>query len=595
MSTPMKIILLSIAILAFLSPPRPGIAAGPDDEPADEKATADSEPSDELLITLQAPLMSPLFADTPVAVVNEEPITFRDLTKRIASIHSEKVDEATSAKKNYANLLERVITTMLIVQEARNIGLDELPEVENPIDQLSTQLLAASLMSPQLETVEADAAEVDELYKKLSREFLLTALRFKREEDALAFQKEYESGDDFSALATRFIGVGRAAGEIDGQQYMKLKDLLPQIAQAAFEMDEDSLSPIFTADGGFLLFYLDDMRFYQDAGVKEEARQTILAPLKKEKADEYIDFLIREYSSIDRELLDEVDLERQTTGYLWSREEQPVDFEKFLDDDRVLATVHGDEPFVVTVGDLAGEVRSKRFHGVEEAAKKRTLNKEKWPVLRDMLFRRILRIEAAKQGKDQTEEYLDAINETTNSLLFDTFVSRIITPDVKISEQEARDYYAKHLDDFSSPTMLRMNGLVFSTVPDAESALMKLRRGADFRWVSANSPGQVDKEAEETLNFDSALLSLTALPEDLRKAAEGAQRGDSLLYSGRENHHYVITIEKVFPAEPQPYQAARQSIAAILFEQKTRALIEDWRGKLKEAYETRIFVTGLDD
>ena len=260
----------------------------------------------------------------------------------------------------------------------------------------------------------------------------------------------------------------------------------------------------------------------------------------------------------------------RTTGYLWSREEQPVDYEKLLDDDRVLATVHGDEPFIVTVGDLADEVRSKRFHGVEEAARKRTLNKEKWPVLRDLLFRRILRIEAANQGKDQTEEYLDAIEEYTNSLLFDTFVSRIIAPDVKISEQEALDYYAEHLGDFSSPAMLRMNGLAFSTLPDAERALMKLRRGADFKWVSANSPGQVDKEAESTLNFDSALLSLTALPEDLRKAAAGAQRGDSLLYSSRENHHYVITIEKVFPAEPQPYEAARQSIAAILFEEKTK-------------------------
>ena len=234
----MKIIFLSIAILAFLSLPRPGIATDPDDEPADEKATANSGSSDELLITLQAPLLSPLFADTPVAVVDEEPITFSDLTKRIASIHAENADEATPAKKDYANLLERVITTKLIVQEARNIGLDELSEVESRIDQLSTQLLAASLMSPQLETVEADAAEVDELYKKMSREFLLTALRFKREEDALAFQKEYESGGDFSALATRFIETGRAAGEIDGQQYMKLKDLLPQIAQAAFEMDD---------------------------------------------------------------------------------------------------------------------------------------------------------------------------------------------------------------------------------------------------------------------------------------------------------------------------------------------------------------------
>ena len=175
------------------------------------------------------------------------------------------------------------------------------PRSKSQIDQFSTQLLAASLMSPKLETVEADPAEVDELYKKMSREFLLTALRFTREEDALAFQKEYESGGDFTGVAARFIEAGRAEGEIDGQQYMKLKDLLPRIAQAAAELKPDSLSQIFSSDGGFLLFYLHDVRFYEDPALKEEARQTVLAPLQKEKADEYIAFLLGEYSTIDRE------------------------------------------------------------------------------------------------------------------------------------------------------------------------------------------------------------------------------------------------------------------------------------------------------
>lgn len=594
MRKPTKTTLLSIAILAFLSSPQSGFATDPHDVPAHEETTGDPQSNQELVITLQAPLMSPLFSKTPVAVVDEEPITFSDLTKLIASIHAGRAAEATAARKDYANLLERLIRTKLIIQEARNIGLDELPEIQSQIDQLSIKLLAAALMSPKLETVEADAAEVDALYEQMSRELLLTALTFKREEDALAFQEQYRSGGDFTGLARRFIEAGRAEGDIDVQQYTKLKDLLPQIAQAAFEMDADSISPIFTADGGFILFYLDDIRFYEDATVKEEARQKILTPLKRKKADDYVDFLIEEYSTINRDLLDEVDFETQKTGYLWSREEQPVDHQQLLDDDRVLAIVHGDEPFTVTVGDLAGEVERKRFHGVEEAAQKRGLNKKKWPVLRDVLFRRIVRIEAASQGKDQTEEYLDAIGEYTHSLLFDTFVRKIVAPDVKISEEEVRDYYAEHADEFSSPTMFRMSGLAFHTLPDAERALMKLRRGVDFKWVSANSPGQVDKETEETLNIDDSLLSLTALPDDLRKTAEGAQAGDSLLYSSPENHHYVIAIEEVFPARPKPYEAVRRSIAGIIFEEKVKALLDEWGGKLKEAYETRIFLSGFN-
>jgi hypothetical protein len=88
---------------------------------------------------------------------------------------------------------------------------------------------------------------------------------------------------------------------------------------------------------------------------------------------------------------------------------------------------------------------------------------------------------------------------------------------------------------------------------------------------------------------------LTALPEDLRKDADRAKRGDALLYSGPNDFHYVIVVEKVFASTPQAYETARGPIAKTIAEQKTRVAIDEWSGKLKEAYETRIFVTGLDE
>jgi len=211
------------------------------------------------------------------------------------------------------------------------------------------------------------------------------------------------------------------------------------------------------------------------------------------------------------------------------------------------------------------------------------------------LLEKTARLEALEQGIDQTEEYLDAVEEYANSLVFDTFVKRVIVPDIEISEGEARQYYEEHPSELSSPKMLRMNSLAFAALPDAESALRKLGEGADFKWVSANSTGQVDKDAEGISSFDNQLLSLTALPEGLRKAAEGAGRGDFLLYSDPEGYHHVIVVEKVFPARQQDYEAARGQIAKIIFDQKAKDLIDDWSEKLKEAYEPRIFVTGLGD
>jgi hypothetical protein len=211
------------------------------------------------------------------------------------------------------------------------------------------------------------------------------------------------------------------------------------------------------------------------------------------------------------------------------------------------------------------------------------------------LFERVLVMEARARGLDRAEEYSDAIEEFENSLLFETFVKKVVAPGVKITEEEVRQYYEEHADDFSSPKMFRMNGLVFHTASDAEEALEKLRKGADFRWVSANSPGQVEKGTSGVLDLDNALLSLTALPEELRKSADRAKRGDALLYSGPKGFHYVIAVEKVFAATPQEYQTTRGPIAQTIAEEKTRVAIDDWSEKLREAYETRIFVTGLDD
>jgi hypothetical protein len=592
----MKKATLSLITPAFLLLSGAGIAIAHNDEPALDEPTGRAEPDAQVLVTLEAPLTSPFFAETPVALVNDEPITFRDLTKFIAAIHATRTREATSARKNYAKLLGRIITTELIVQEARNIGFDELPEFESQVDAKSTELLMSSLMSRHLETVEADSAKVDELYKQMSREFLLSTVEFKNEADAVSFKDRSDSGEDFADLVRSFTEEGRAETESDGREYVKLKDLLPRIAEAAYGMEVDTVSQIFTARKGFLVFHIEDVRFYEDPGVKEEAREKVLIQVKKEAAREYASQLREKHATIDERLLKKADFERERTGFLSLGGEKPVDFEKLLADDRVVATVHSDPPITVTIADLAKQVKEGLYHGVDKAIdRKEELNEKKRLKLQNLLFERVAVLEARVQGLDRTEEYSDSMEKFEKTLLFETFVKRVILPDLKLTEGEVREYYSDHIDEYKSPKMFRMNGLAFHTSSDAEKALEKLRKRADFKWVSANSPGQVERGTEGVLDFKDALLSLTALPEAVRKDADRAQRGDALLYSDPDGLHYVISVEKIFPPTPQAYETARESIARIITDEKMRVLIDEWSDKLKEAYETKIFVSGLDD
>ena len=92
----MKRLLRSVAVLPFLAPPGAAVAAGS----GAENPIENNGLSEELLVDLRVPLTSPLFARTPVAVVDDEPITIGDLTRRIASIHEGKLDEPTQTRKD---------------------------------------------------------------------------------------------------------------------------------------------------------------------------------------------------------------------------------------------------------------------------------------------------------------------------------------------------------------------------------------------------------------------------------------------------------------------------------------------------------------
>jgi len=589
----MKKNMVSIIPLVFLLLGGLSFAADPDVESAHDDAQANVDSATGTTLTLRVPLWSELFSKTPVASVNDEPITVDDLLKSLATMHTGMSDRATSPEMDFESILNRIITMKLIVQEARNIGLDELPEVKDKIDTFSVQLLKKNLVSQHLKDVQADEEMVDKVYKQTAREFRMTTLLFEKEENALLFEKEYKSGKDFVDLARRFIEEKRAEGEIDAQEYLKLKDLRPAVASAASTMAIGSVSEIFRAENGFMLFRIEDARFYEDPTLKERAREQVLDRLRKEKAIEYGNFLIKKYAVIDERLLKKVNFEPRKSGFPGFRKEVPADYESFLKDQRVLATVKGDESFVITVADLTSKIESKFYHGAKSAFEQgKHLNEKKRVTLQNMLFSKCAQMEAASEGLDKTDAYLAVVQEFTESVLFGAFINKIIAPDVTLTEEEVQQYYEEHLGDYSTPKMLRMKALAFSALPDARSALDKLKKAADFDWVSANSPGQVDKDTQGLLVFGRAPLSMDGLPSGLREAVQNAKEGDYLLYP-EGDYYYVIAVEAVLPSRPEPYETIRGSIIKIISNEKLKELIADWSVKLREEYETRVFVTKI--
>jgi parvulin-like peptidyl-prolyl isomerase len=512
-----------------------------------------------------------------VAMVSDDPITIGEFNRALSSIHSAGGEEKQAGKIDYEGIMKRLITLRLIRQEAINIGLNELPEVRDMVAQNARQTLVGLLRGEYVRGIAADEEEVDRLYKEAVREFKLKSVRFDKKEEAVKIEEEIKSKGNFDEMVNRISADKTGKGNVEGV-YFKGQELLPQVIEVVSKMEVGSVSPVIEIKDGFIICKLEDVRLPENLAAKDEARKQALDYKRKMALEEYKDSLIKKYVKIDGKVLESIDYET-------SAEE----FEKLTKDTRIVAEIEGEQP--VTVGELTEALSEKYFHGVESALKKKKLNDKKRILLFDnILQKRVFMKEALKQGIDRSPVYKSMVKEYESSVLFDSFIRRVIVPDIKVDDEAVEKYYKGHLKEYSSPEMMRINSIVFLKKDDAESAVERLKKGTDFKWLSANTEGQVDKDAEGLIPFVGTVIATGDLNEDVLKVISGARSGDVRLYTSPEKYYYVLNIQDVFPSQPLPFDDVKKEISGRMFKDELNKSIDDWADKLRKVYEVKVYL-----
>jgi len=516
-----------------------------------------------------------------VATVNDEPITLKELTKTLAASHEKRSEGEQVGKEDYLTVLNRLITTKLVVTEGKNMGLDELPDVKEAVDVHKERLLRDLLKQRQIKDVTPDAEDVERFYKEAVKEYKIKSVLFEKEDSAKKAEDELTAGKDFDEFTKGLVESGELKDAKEGQ-YVKPKDLLPQVQQVLSTMAVGSTSPVIDVSPSakeqkFTIIKLEDIRYPDDPEARESAREQALTKKKGEVLVKYVLGLGKKYVKVDYKLLKSIDYESGKTS-----------FQKLLKDKRPLIRIKGEKP--VTVGELTEAIQKQLFHGPEEAIKSKKINEWK-NVYQELLQQRILRKEALKEGIDKTEEYKTALKDYRDSLIFGLFVEKVIFPGVKLKEEEVRNYYNEHTADYASPEMMRINSIAFTKKEYAEDAIGKLRKGTDFSWLLANAEGRADKDIKDLLVFQGDLLVTKSLPDGVRESISGAKKGDLRLFAGPDNYYYVLSVKEVVPAVPLAFDEVKTEIAKKIFDEKTRKSMDDWAEKLKKVYPVKIYAS----
>jgi hypothetical protein len=517
-----------------------------------------------------------------VASVPEEPISLEELNKAIAASHTTRPRGEKAGRIDYSDIMERLINTRLILLEARNMGLDELPEVKDMVAKFSREALIELLLIFYVKDIKADEEDVERLYKSIVKEWKLKSIRFKNEKDAKEVESQLKAGGDFDGVVNKAVEWGTAEADVDGV-YLKTKDLAVPVAAIVSEMEVGAISPLLTiGKKGFIIFKLEDIRYPEavDPAARQQARRQALDQKKVEAARNYYEKLKQRYAKVDQSLLEGLDYESKEPG-----------FEKLLQDKRILVEIKDEKP--ITVGDLTTAIKNEFYHGIELAIEAKKINKKKGTILEDRLQRTLLLQEALRQGIDQTDTYKQKVKGYENSVIFGMFIKKAVAPDIKLTREELKTYYKEHAQEYTDPEMMRIKSLVFGQRRDAVATIDKLKKGTDFNWLGANAEGQVDPNTKGLLKLEGKPVTVRSLPEKVKKALSRSRAGDFRLYESPESHFYVLYVFDIIPARQKPFEAVSQEIAKAVYKEKTRQMVELWAAQLRDYYPVEIYRADL--
>jgi len=531
-------------------------------------------------ITLRIPVSSPLFSQFPVALVNDEPVSIDDLAQAIGASHADRGEEKKAGAMDFAKILDRLMNARLAAQEAVNIGFDEQPDFKDAVESNAKAALAGLLMEDLSKDVKAEPSEVEERLKNMVEERKITSVLFEKEADAKTMEDAIKAGKPFDELAKKAVADKKAIGGGEGE-YLKPKGLQPEVLSAVSALEVGSVSPVIKLGSGnnqrFVIVKFLDKRYPETPEARARAEGDALKSKKFRAINEYKKTLFSKYVTIKDRRVDGLDYDSPK-----------ADLQRLLTDTRVVAEIKEGDP--VTVGDLTRGLAEKFYHGLEEAASKKRINEKKREVLNLVIERRLVRAEAVRRGLDKSEKYQAMLRDFRTNFLFGKFVDKVVAPEVKVKGEDLQAYFRDHKQEYMDPEMMKIVGLAFENKRDAQSALAKLKKGADINWVRANAEGLVDV-SDEGNPFDGRVVTTNSMPQGIRDVVAGGRPGDFRLYPGPDGRFYVLSVVELIPSRQQAFEEVKKVIQERVFENKLKGALEDWFSKLRAASEIKVYLS----
>ncbi|OGC76713.1 MAG: hypothetical protein A2Z27_02890 [candidate division Zixibacteria bacterium RBG_16_50_21] len=527
---------------------------------------------------------------TIIAKVGDKEITFESLDEKFVQ-SLEYFEDSLEQRRAALSFLDSLVYNQLLIRAAYQAKLDQDREINILIDEQKPRLLIDELYKMViLEKAEPTTKELKDYYNKSGEQRKLRHILITEQAEAEEIYKQLKKGADFEQLAKEKSiepGAKESGGDLGLVSWGSTVD---EFQQAAWKLKAGQISKPVKSPFGWHIIKLEEIKKLEQRPHEEVmkfqkerikfAKQTrltqeFLDQLKEQsevKLDQAAYSLLVERDSLESKNDPLSPTKKPSGSYL-----KP---ELFSESERNLPLVEykGGE---ITIQDFMNQ-----YARIPQFQRGSLLEKDKVEQLAfQIVMGDLLEKEAQKRKADSRPDFKKNILTIKESLMADKMRNDMIMMDLKVTDQDLRDYYDSHLEQFQTPEMVKIQEVLVASKEEGDKLAKQIRAGADLARIARQHtlrPGMKEKGGV----LDSITTSNSAI---LFEAVKGAKKGQIVGPVPFRDKFSVIKLLERTPSKQLKFEEVQPRLRGLAYEDKKKSVFDNWIEARKRVDQVEVY------
>jgi len=193
--------------------------------------------------------------------------------------------------------------------------------------------------------------------------------------------------------------------------------------------------------------------------------------------------------------------------------------------------------------------------------------------------------EALKKGLEKTPDFQKKLDEFKKLTLVTELFEKEIMSKAKVSDQELKDYYDKHKEEFTSTIQIKASHILVKTEDEAKKVQARLKKGEKFGDIAkavSIDPGSAKNGG------DLGFFSKGQMVPEFEKAAASLNVDDISVPVKTQFGYHIIKVTDKKKGAPIEFEKIKDMIVQKLSGEKQKGAFEQYVGDLKKNYKVEI-------